>query len=237
DYDASVFNLLLPDWAALSVKRNQNLGHLVNFINVIEGKAKALKYTPNKTRLLKTSKRFRAIPYYAWAHRGPGEMTVWLAREIEAARPVMPPTIASESAITFSFKRENGEHNLCPEALNDQIEPSNSNDQSVPRFHWWPHQGTQEWVQYDFAKPEKVSSVRVYWFDDSGHGNCRVPASWKILYNDNGQWIPASNPSEYGVQKDQFNEVKFDAVQTSGLRLEIQLQEGFSSGILEWQVH
>jgi DUF1680 family protein len=23
---------------------------------------------------------FSAIPYYAWAHRGPGEMAVWLRR-------------------------------------------------------------------------------------------------------------------------------------------------------------
>ncbi|MBN2329290.1 MAG: glycoside hydrolase family 127 protein [Candidatus Omnitrophica bacterium] len=236
DYDESVFNLLLSDRTPLSVKRNQNMHHLVSFVNVIEGKADALKYSKNKTRLKKTPLRFRAIPYYAWAHRGPGEMTVWLAREIDAAQPTLPPTIASESAVSYSFQRKNGENMLSPAALNDQLEPSDSNDQSIPRFHWWPHQGTQEWVQYDFAKPETVSSVRVYWFDDSGHGNCRVPESWKILYNDQGQWLPASDPGECGVNKDQFNEVSFDAVKTSGLRLEIQLQEGFSGGILEWQV-
>jgi len=29
-----------------------------------------------------------AIPYYAWAHRGPGEMAVWLPYESSAARAI-----------------------------------------------------------------------------------------------------------------------------------------------------
>jgi hypothetical protein len=37
------------------------------------------------------------IPYYAWAHRGNGEMSVWLPNELNATRPVMPPSIASEN--------------------------------------------------------------------------------------------------------------------------------------------
>ena len=51
-----------------------------------------------------------------------------------------------------------------------------SDDQEIPRFTWWDHRGTAEWVQYDFAKPTTVSTVSVYWFDDTGRGGCRVPA-------------------------------------------------------------
>jgi len=32
-------------------------------------------------------KPFLAIPYYAWAHRGKGEMAVWLARNAKPAEP------------------------------------------------------------------------------------------------------------------------------------------------------
>jgi hypothetical protein len=39
------------------------------------------------------------------------------------------------------------------------------------------------------------------------------------------------------LEKDKFNNVKFDPVQTSSLRLEVQLQPDFSGGILEWQVN
>jgi uncharacterized protein len=35
-----------------------------------------------------------AIPYYAWAHRGPGEMLVWLPETGAAGRPLPIPTIA-----------------------------------------------------------------------------------------------------------------------------------------------
>lgn len=51
-------------------------------------------------------------------------------------------------------------------ALNDQVEPKDSCDQTIPRFTWWDHKGTAEWVQYDFDEPVKVSAVEVYWFDD-----------------------------------------------------------------------
>ena len=63
------------------------------------------------------------------------------------------------------------------EAMIDGLEPKNSNDHSIPRFTWWDHRGSAEWVQYDFGRHRKVSAVRVYWFDDTGVGSCRVPAS------------------------------------------------------------
>ena len=34
------------------------------------------------------------------------------------------------------------------EALMKAGQPKSSNDQSIPRFTWWDHRGTAEWVQY-----------------------------------------------------------------------------------------
>ena len=34
-------------------------------------------------------------------------------------------------------------------ALSDRIEPQDSCDHTIPRFTWWDHRGTKEWVQYD----------------------------------------------------------------------------------------
>jgi hypothetical protein len=93
-----------------------------------------------------------------------------------------------------------------------------------------------EWVQYDFEKPESVSVVEVYWFDDTGRGECRVPVSWKALYKKGKDWIAIENTGSYGVKKDTFNRVSFKPVRTSALRLEIQLQEKFSAGIHEWKL-
>jgi len=49
-------------------------------------------------------------------------------------------------------------------------------------------EGTNEWVQYVFPKPMKVTAVEVYWLDDTGRGHCRVPQSWRLLYRDGGAW-------------------------------------------------
>jgi len=122
-------------------------------------------------------------------------------------------------------------------ALSDKSMPENSNDQSIPRFTWWPRKGTTEWVQYNFDKPQKISSAHVYWFDDTGGGGCRVPKSWQLLYKDDNQWMQVTNAGSFGVEKDKFNKVSFDPVRTQSLRIEVQLQPDFSAGILEWQTN
>ena len=69
-----------------------------------------------------------------------------------------------------------------PAALNDGREPKSSGDLSLPRFTFWPHQGTEEWVQYTFSKPVKLGFVEVYWFDTGPDGPwCRKPEWWKLL--------------------------------------------------------
>ena len=121
-------------------------------------------------------------------------------------------------------------------ALNDGLVPKNSNDHSIPRFTWWDHRGSVEWVQYTFEAPQKVAWCEVYWFDDTGKGQCRVPASWRVLVKKGEAWQPVTGASEYGTKPDQFNKVTFDPVETKEIRVEVQLQEKFSGGILEWRV-
>jgi hypothetical protein len=122
------------------------------------------------------------------------------------------------------------------EALIDGREPKSSNDQTIPRFTWWDHRGTSEWVQYDFGKARRVSAVEVYWFDDTGKGQCRVPQSWRLLYQDGERWFPVADASAYTTATDRYNKVTFKFVQTTGLRIDSHLQPTFSGGILEWKV-
>jgi hypothetical protein len=122
------------------------------------------------------------------------------------------------------------------EALVDGSEPKSSNDQTIPRFTWWDHRGTTEWVQFKFAKIQRTSGVEVYWFDDTGAGACRVPKSWRLLYLDGDNWKPVEPEGEFGTQPNCFNRLKFRPVESAALRIEAQLQPEFSSGILEWKV-
>jgi len=123
-----------------------------------------------------------------------------------------------------------------PEAVNDLREPSSSIDHTNRFLHWWPHKATTEWVQYDFKTPAKVSAVEVYWFDDTGIGECRLPKSWSLLYKDGTDWKQVENPGGYGVEKDRYNRTTFKPVTTDGLRIVVQLPDGFSAGIHEWRV-
>jgi hypothetical protein len=118
----------------------------------------------------------------------------------------------------------------------DEVAPASSNDQSISRFTWWDHRGTAEWFQYDFQQPKQISEVSVYWFDDTGTGQCRVPVSWRLLYQDGEAWKPVMASDGFGTKRDDWNRVLITPVNTTALRLEVQLQPSFSGGILEWRV-
>jgi hypothetical protein len=145
---------------------------------------------------------------------------------------IPPPTIASTSKA--SSPRTN--YQFIVNAINDQHEPGSSGDRLKKHFDWWPAKGANQWVQYDFAKPARVSAVAVYWFDDTGIGECRLPKSWLAFYRHNGEWKPVAHPSGYGCEGNRYNNTTFDPVETDGLRLEVQLPERFSSGLLQWKV-
>lgn len=70
-------NLLLPDDEQLQTKFNREL---LNGVQIITGKIYRIKDSNGTAK----PQNFTAIPYYAWAHRGQGEMSVWIAREESA---------------------------------------------------------------------------------------------------------------------------------------------------------
>ncbi|MGQ9578936.1 MAG: glycoside hydrolase family 127 protein [Candidatus Aminicenantales bacterium] len=226
DNSGAVSNLVLGDEVPLTAAWQPDL---FGGVMIIKGEVLALKEGEQEGEVIRQKQPFVAIPYYAWAHRGNGEMAVWLAREESKARPFPKPTIASRSKVSAS-------RNQPARGVNDQWTPESSNDRSHPYLHWWPHKGTLEWVQYDFEKPAAVSLVEVYWFDDTGEGECRIPATWRVLYREDGQWKPVENLTPYSVSKDAFCRLEFKPVTTDGLRLEIQAQKDFAAGVLEWKV-
>jgi DUF1680 family protein len=224
--DKRVTNLILADNSVLKTEFQPNL---LNGVQTISGTATPVQRTLEGGVVLGNPEEFLAVPYYAWAHRGRSEMTVWVARENDAAQPAPAPTLAYTSKASASDKRN-------AEAINDQLLPKNSNDQSIPYLHWWPIKGTSEWVQYDFPKSTTISRSEVYWFDDTGTGECRLPKSWRLLYLDDGKWKLVENSVPYSIGKDTINTIQFKSVTTTALKLEVQLIPDYSAGIYEWSV-
>lgn len=183
-------------------------------------------------RLTTKDEQLVLIPYYAWAHRGNGNMSVWLPIDLNATNPALPPSIASESKVSASSRRL-----PALSAVNDRLVPADGNDRSVPYTHWWPKNNSTEWIAYTFKEPATVSSSTVYWFDDAPWGGCRVPLSWKLYYQTEvGEWAEVSNPTAYGTDKGVANIVNFDPVRTSAMKLELVQPEKYSCGVFEWSV-
>ena len=229
-----VRNLLLPDSERLKADFRADL---LNGVEVIQGKATGLAYDA-AGKVIRTQQEFTAIPYYAWANRGRGQMIVWIANTDSASKPTPYPTLAMKSAVSASSggNRVTGEGIVKrPDAVNDGDEPSASNDPSS-YFDWWPEKGKTEWIEYAFPGTSTVSQTQVYWFDDTGRGEARVPASWRILYKDGDEWKPVASQQEFGTDKDQYNTVRFRSVTTNGLRLEVTMQPEWTAGIQKWKV-
>jgi uncharacterized protein len=228
DNGGHVRNLVLPDIAPVASEWRPEL---LNGVQVVKAKAVALAYDP-KGQVQKKDQELTLIPYYAWANRGAGEMTVWIPNRDSSVRPQPLPTLASRAKVTASESGQVAE----PRVVQDQEEPRSSHDTSAGSFHWWPKKGTTEWVQYDFEKPSSVSATEVYWLDDTGHGDVRVPASWRILYKDGADWKPVEAAGPAGTALDRYNKLTFKPVTTPALRLEVTAQPQWSAGLLEWKV-
>jgi hypothetical protein len=224
--DGHVLNLVLDSMAELNYSFNPGL---LNGIEVISGKSHAAINTEDGN-MIDTEQDFKAIPYYAWANRGAGEMQVWMAAKATLARPLSLPTISSRSLVTAS----NQGRSL--KSVNDLDLPASSNDHDVLYFHWWPKKDTTAWIQYDFTEKTKVSESSVYWYDDGPFGGCRIPAAWRILYKSGDKWIPVKVQGNYPLNKDKLDVVSFKHLTTSALRLEVTLPTEYSSGIYEWIV-
>ena len=223
--NGKVRNIVLPSSASLASEFRRDL---LGGVQVLRGRALGLAYDAQGT-ITKADQDFMAIPYATWANRGRGEMIVWLAANEAVAKPTPWPTVATTATITTSPSRR------YARAINDGEDPASSDD-PTSYFDWWPRQGTSEWVEYAFRQPSTISRIELYWFDDTGRGQVRVPASWRVLYRDGDAWKPLATRDEYGVARDRFNVVTVAPTMTTGLRLEVTMQPGFSAGIQEWRV-
>lgn len=223
--DGFVRNILLDDETELNTYFDKNL---LNGVQIIKGKVRGYKMN-EENKLVFDYQDFTAIPYYAWAHRGKGEMSVWLANNEKYVRPLYGKSILAEAKLSSS-------HGKNLDAIRDQLEPISSDDISFPYFHWWPNKGEKEFIEINFDQPKEISSVEIFWYDDTGVGECRTPESWKVFYKDetnNWRAVYPTNQNPYKTEKNKYNTVEFETVNTSSLKIEIQSKKDFAGGIHE----
>ncbi|MEV4134004.1 cellulose-binding protein [Dactylosporangium sp. NPDC049742] len=118
-------------------------------------------------------------------------------------------------------------------AVNDGIDPANSNDTVNRRWGTWPNTGEQ-WVLLTWASTQSIRSSDIYFFDDGG--GVRTPGSWRLQSWNGSSYVDVAGASGYATAVNQYNAVNFTPVSTSRLRL--VLQSGAASvGVLEFRAY
>jgi DUF1680 family protein len=224
DNDGNVLNLVIDDDAVFVPEFRKDL---LDGITVLNGGVLKLVRGEDKRTIESEKFEVTAIPYYAWANRGMGEMAVWMPRGSDDARikPIIPPLpicrVKSSGGIPKIWTGYNDQNDDIV-AVYDGVEPLSSADESHLYFRMRPALGQQGWIQYDFENPVRVSSSEVYFVDDRRF--CLLPESWRILYKQGNEWLSVHNRDPYTVERDRFNTVTFDPVTTSAVRIEIEPQ-------------
>jgi uncharacterized protein len=81
DNNGKVSTLVLPSGTELTTEVKTDL---LNGVVVLRGEATVPTIDAGGTSISTSRKTFIAVPYYSWAHRGDGEMTVWFPEKIKA---------------------------------------------------------------------------------------------------------------------------------------------------------
>ena len=95
-------------------------------------------------------------------------------------------------------------------------------------FTWSGARGPTQWVQYTFPDRVDVSRAEVFW--------TVPPQSWRLLYQDNGEWKPVAAKGAYGIEPNVFTPAEFAPVTTMAMRIEVTMGKDATVGIAEWRV-
>ncbi|MBN2473795.1 MAG: glycoside hydrolase family 127 protein [Pirellulales bacterium] len=145
----------------------------------------------------------------------------------EEAQPVNLAVAATPSTSYVS-----GHETLA--AINDGFDPRDSNDRHHGQYGNWPRRGTQ-WVQYEWRQPISTNRIDVYWWND--RQGVRFPTSCRLLYWDGDKFAPAETTSGLTIEKDKYSATTFAEITTTRLKLEMDGDGAYSTGILEWKVY
>ncbi|QYK47787.1 MAG: glycoside hydrolase family 127 protein [Phycisphaeraceae bacterium] len=249
DHARSVHTLVLPPGAALGLGERGVLGAPSIVASALSASSRGGDGSLYRDGPVLEEASLSMIPYFAWANRGKSEMVVWLPESVQFMDPLPPSGVRASASFVG--------HGEGPGAIIDGLEPSSSIDHSIPRLTFWPRKGVagqggaggsgpvagddaepagREWVAVEFDEPRRVGEVSVYWFDDTGRGQCRVPRGWSVEALVGGTWRRVASVEESGVVKDAFNTARFEPVSAKGVRVKIDMREGFSAGVLEMRV-
>jgi uncharacterized protein len=228
DNSAPVHKIVIPSGATLSASYD---GGLLGGVTKLTGTG---QHADNGGPV-----GFTMIPYGVWDNRSydTSHMTVMVPETMAAATAPVDTGRVGNATITSSYANPSD----TVAAVNDGILPKDNADPTIPRFTWWNHTGTQEWIQYDLPQAITIARSDIHWFEDTGQGGgCDYPETFSHEYWTGASWAPMQLQHDYTNMIDlyggHFTIVRFTPVTTSKIRLKVTLRPGKSAGILEWRL-
>jgi hypothetical protein len=129
-------------------------------------------------------------------------------------------------------------------ALNDDADPPSPSQAQI----WGTWSGTRpqiQWVQYDWARPVRITGTELKFWRDSDRGTgdgVAEPDGWVLQYWDEAgpAWRDVTGASAYGTSTTAFNNVTFDPVTTPRVRATIRADGNGTTysavAITDWRV-
>jgi DUF1680 family protein len=124
-------------------------------------------------------------------------------------------------------------NNAIMTSLNDGLIPNNTGSMRNSGNRS-PQRLIAQWVQYDWVQPVSTKEIAVYWWNYEN--TVRLPQAYRIKYWDGNNFVPVKNVAGLGLVNNLFNITKFDQVNTTKLRLEVDSVSRSLDYLLEWMV-
>jgi hypothetical protein len=151
-------------------------------------------------------------------------------------RPLPLPPGATDLALTATPSASYTSPWTTVTAINNGIYPVQSNDDNDLTPYWgtWPEAGSQ-YMELDWSQPVTTNGSSVYFADDGG--GLQLPASWTVQYWNGSAFVNVSDASSYPEADNTFNQVTFDPVTTTKLRVVMQAAPTAGGvGAIQWVV-
>ncbi len=148
DNDGEVLKLLLEKYDIFSSEFHPEI---LQGINLLSGQAYMNSgESQNEVNWIKQD--FLAVPYYAWAHRGVGEMAVWLACEREVLQTIDHLACQKEVKVETKPSPKYGSSNLLTDCLKGELDNF---------FQWTGFEGEDMIGIIDLGNNQAVKTVSV----------------------------------------------------------------------------
>jgi hypothetical protein len=152
-----------------------------------------------------------------------------------AQKPLPLPPGATDLALSATASASYTSPWTTVSAINNGVYPIQSSDDNDLTPYWgdWPEVGTH-WIQLNWTSPVTTNGTEIYWADDGG--GLLPPSSWVVQYWNGSAWVNVSDQSGEPTAINTFNQVTFDPVTTTELRITMQSAGTASVGVIQWVV-